>query len=86
MTVLAVNGHYLTSSSGSAHLDLLSLLGSSDHSAPPPLHLIVLRNSSEYVKLCRLATGLGFHIRGNSPVVIHGVDRGTHMYTLEGDD
>lgn len=74
---MAINGHYLTSAFGHAHLNLSTLLAAADTSAPPPLHLTVLSNSSETVRLSPSATGgLGFHIRGSSPVVIHGVDKG----------
>lgn len=72
LTVVSVNGHYLTSSFGYSHL-----LSPSDHLAPPPLHLTVLCERSKCVKLRPLPTGLGFHIRGHSPVVIHGVDKGS---------
>lgn len=75
LTVVCVNGYYLTSSFGHSHLVFLT---PSDHLAPPPLHLTVLCESSKYVKLRPLPTGLGFHIRGHSPVVIHGIDKGSN--------
>ena len=81
LIVVAVNGAYLTSSFGHTHLDFLSLRASSDLSDPPPLHLTVLRNSSEYVKLRPSPTGLGFHIRGSAPVIIQGVDKGITVIT-----
>jgi hypothetical protein len=78
LTVVAINGHYLTSTFGHAYLNLATLLTSVDLSAPPPLHLTVLSNTSETVRLCPTPTGgLGFHIRGSSPVVINGVDKGS---------
>lgn len=81
LTVVAINGHYLTSTFGHVHLNLSTLLTSVDLSAPPPLHLTVLSNTSETVRLCPTPTGgLGFHIRGSSPVVINGVDKGLRIY------
>ena len=74
---MAVNGYYLTASFSHAHLNFLSLLSPADRKAPPPLHLTVLRRTSEYIKLRPMKTGLGFHIKGSSPVIIHGVDKGT---------
>lgn len=72
--MLAVNGMYTTALS---HVDLLSQL-SSKHRCPPPLTLLISRpGTSEYATLTPLAGGLGFHIKGNSPVIIHGIDKGT---------
>ena len=89
LTVVAINGHYLTSKFGHAHLNLVTLLTSVDPSTPPPpLHLTVLSSTSETVKLCPIPSGgLGFHIRGSSPVVINGVDKGayitwSHLYSV----
>ena len=86
LTVIAVNGYYLTSAFGRTHFDLVTLTSPSiGQTAPPLLHLTVLRNSSEYVKLRPLSTGLGFHIMGCSPVIIHGVDKGiiyTHIMMM----
>ena len=72
-SVLAINGVYITMQNQS---DLLSQLTPTD-SYPPPLTLLISRpGSSEYATLVPSARGLGFHIKGNSPVIIHGVDKG----------
>lgn len=76
-TVVAINGYYLTSVFGRTHLNLQGLVSSTDVKDPPPLHITVLLNNSDFVKLCPAANGgLGFHIRGSSPVIIHGIDKG----------
>ena len=43
---------------------------------PPPLHVVLSKNSSEYHTLVSAAGGLGFHIRGSSPVIIDNIDKG----------
>lgn len=74
--VVCINGQYMTSRFCHTHPSFLALLNPMEGKAPPPLHLTVLRMSSEYVKLCPLSSGLGFHIKGSAPVIIHGVDKG----------
>ncbi len=72
--VLAVNGMYTSMLSQGS---LLSLLSPSDKQPPPLILLISRPGSSEYATLTPTDKGLGFHIKGNSPVIIHAIDKGT---------
>lgn len=72
----AVNGSYVDENY--PHSELMRLLAPSDDT-PPPLTLTVHKNSSEYCTLVSAGSGLGFHIKGSSPVIIHEVDKGGWM-------
>ncbi len=74
--MLAINGVYTTILSEG---NLLSQLSPSDKQ-PPPLTLLISRpGSSEYATLTPTDKGLGFHIKGNSPVIIQAVDKGAAL-------
>ena len=74
-TVVAVNG--LFAGEGPPPHELLEALSPTEHPAPP-LYLTVVKTSSVFCTLIPSTSGLGFHIRGSSPVVIHSIDRGSH--------
>lgn len=71
--MVAINGHF-TEPHGPKP-EVLALL-QPPGKRPPPLHLTVAKNSSQYCTLVPTQAGLGFNIKGNSPVIISGVDKG----------
>ena len=73
-TVVAINGQFLDNTSPQP--ELLALMRAPARGNTPPVHLTILKKSSEYCTLVPTSGGLGFHIKGSSPVVIHGVEKG----------
>ena len=72
LQVLAINGSPVTSQNPTEHFGALTVKGDS----PPPLHLTVIRRSSEFVVLSPQSGSLGFNVKGSSPVVISNTDKG----------
>ena len=70
--VLAINGRPVTSQDPTEHFGALKVKGD----APPPLYLTVVRKSSEFAVLNPKGGSLGFNVKGSSPVVISGTDKG----------
>ena len=71
-TVVSINGTPIDPRNPSEFLDVLKPKSRS----PLPLHLSVIKSSSQLCTLVPSSGGLGFHIKGSSPVIIHEVDKG----------
>lgn len=70
--VLAINGQPIITQNPTEHFGALKVVGE----APPPLHLTVVRRSSEYAVLSPQGGSLGFNVKGSAPVIISGTDKG----------
>ena len=70
--VLAINGQPINAQNPTEHFGALKVVGE----APPPLHLTVVRRSSEYAVLSPQGGSLGFNVKGSAPVVISSTDKG----------
>lgn len=70
--VHSINGRYITPANVS---ECLADLMTPDDPATPPLHLLVEKKPSHTCTLVPTKTGLGFHIKGSSPVVISDIDK-----------
>ncbi len=73
--VLAINGKFISVNSP---LQYLGELEPSETKNPPPLYLTIQKLASQHVTLVPSKKGLGFHVKGSTPVVISNVDIGEH--------
>ena len=70
--VLAINGQPITSQNPTEHFGALKVVGE----APPPLYLTIVRRNSEFVVLSPQRGSIGLNVKGSSPVIVSGTDKG----------